>query len=247
LLHNGSFYESRVSFYEAIQGLDITIGTHWATPTTIEEAAGRRMSASGARDCFGCHSTGGATDSGLMTERVIPGVNCESCHGPGEEHVAAMRSGRLGDKHIFNPGGLESDEMSSFCGSCHRTWQQVALMELSERRNGGKLGMDSVRFQPYRLGKSRCYDLSDRRISCTACHDPHKDLERDAAFYDAKCVACHNSDAKLGRVGTKIAKMCPVGKQKCVSCHMPSYELKGSHTTFTDHFIRVVRPGESVW
>jgi hypothetical protein len=247
LQHDGAFYESRVSFYNAIQGLDITIGAQLGVPATVEEAAGRKMGAGDSRGCFGCHSTAAATSSELSTERLIPGVNCESCHGPGVQHVAAMSAGKLEEKHIYNPRGLESEEMSSFCGSCHRTWEQVELMRQSMRREGRELGRDSVRFQPYRLAKSRCYDLSDRRISCTACHDPHKDLEHDRAFYDAKCAACHSSDPKLSRVGKQVARKCPVGEQKCVTCHMPSYELKGSHTTFTDHFIRVVRLGESVW
>src|SRR5262245_3876593 len=245
--HNGFFYESRVSFYDAIQGLDMTIGAVNDVPTTIEEAAGHKLSSGDARDCFGCHSMGAATSSELKPERLVPGVNCESCHGPGDQHVKAMAAGKLEEKHIFNPGTLESEEMSSFCGSCHRTWEQVVLMQQSMRHNGRELGMNSVRFQPYRLANSKCYDLSDKRISCTACHDPHKDLVREATFYDAKCGACHTTDPKLSRVGKEVAKICPVGKQKCVTCHMPTYELNGSHTTFTDHFIRVVRSGESVW
>jgi len=247
LQHDGAFYESRVSFYNAIQGLDATIGAQLDPPSTIEQAAGRKMSAGDSRDCFGCHSTGAATSSELRTERLIPGVNCESCHGPGDQHAVAMSAGKLEEKHIYNPGRLDSEEMSSFCGSCHRTWEQVVLMRESMRRDGRELGMNSVRFQPYRLANSKCYDMSDRRISCTACHDPHRDLEHDPGFYDPKCAACHSLDPKVSRVGNEVAKMCPVGKQKCVTCHMPSYELKGSHTTFTDHFIRVVRSGEAVW
>src|SRR5215472_11017670 len=209
--HNGAFYESRVSFYNAIQGLDLTIGTYYDVPTTVEEAAGHKLSAGDARECFGCHSMAAATSSELKTERLVPGVNCESCHGPGERHVAAMAAGKLEDKHIFNPGVLESEEMSSFCGSCHRTWEQVVLMQQSMRRNGKELGMNSVRFQPYRLANSKCYDLSDKRMSCTACHDPHKDLVRETTFYDAKCGACHTTDPKLSRVGKEVAKICPVG------------------------------------
>jgi hypothetical protein len=137
--------------------------------------------------------------------------------------------------------------MSNFCGACHRTWEQVVLMQQELRRDGKDLGLNAVRFQPYRLTLSKCYDVSDRRISCTACHDPHHDPQRDAAFYDSKCAACHTPDKELSRVGKRVAKVCPTGKQKCVTCHMPVTELPGAHTKFADHFIRVVRPGESVF
>jgi formate-dependent nitrite reductase cytochrome c552 subunit len=31
----------------------------------------------------------------------------------------------------------------------------------------------------------------------------------------------------------------------CVTCHMPKLELPGAHHKFSDHRIRVVRPGKS--
>jgi len=36
-----------------------------------------------------------------------------------------------------------------------------------------------------------------------------------------------------------------VSKDKCSSCHMPKVELPGGHVAFTDHFIRVVHPGDA--
>ena len=239
----GSFYESRVSFYKEIQGLDITLGHARGVPGSLKEAAGNRMTPEAARNCFGCHSTAAAGKAELQLERLIPGITCESCHGPGAKHVAAVAAGDLKEKRIFNPAALDTEGISTFCGSCHRTWEDVAAMILARRKKNQELGINSVRFQPYRIANSLCYDADDRRISCTACHDPHKDREHNPAFYDARCTACHSSASKEGRV----AKTCPVGKQKCVTCHMPKYDLPGSHFKFTDHHIRVVRPHESVW
>jgi len=56
-------------------------------------------------------------------------------------------------------------------------------------------GINNVRFQPYRIFNSKCYS-DDRRISCISCHNPHEPLKQDAAFYDAKCLACHQSKQK---------------------------------------------------
>jgi len=234
--HNGIFYQSRVSFYNDTQGLGVTLGAAHAVPNSIDEAAGDALSSSGTRDCFACHSTGAVRDRQLKLDQMIVGVSCEACHGPGERHVAAMRSGNVKDNQIFNPKRLNTEELSNFCGACHRTWEQIASLHL--------YNINNVRFQPYRLANSQCYDVEDRRISCLACHDAHKDPEHDLLFYDGKCTACHNPDPKLAKVDKQIARTCKVGKQRCVTCHMPKLEIPGSHFQFTDHQIRIVKPGE---
>ena len=51
------------------------------TPDVIEE-------------CFVCHSAGLIkTENGINTDRLILGVGCETCHGPGKEHIEAVKSG----------------------------------------------------------------------------------------------------------------------------------------------------------
>jgi mono/diheme cytochrome c family protein len=62
------------------------------------------------------------------------------------------------------------------------------------------------------------------------------------ASYDSKCLQCH---AKTGQPPkANQAQACTVAANDCASCHMPRYELKAAHTTMTDHFIRIVHPGE---
>ncbi|MDQ3648697.1 MAG: hypothetical protein M3458_00170 [Acidobacteriota bacterium] len=247
--HGGKLYESRVSFYSAAKNLDITLGAPRTVPATLKEAAGREMDAGDVRDCFGCHATNVSSDARGQLGSLVPGVRCESCHGPGEKHVAAMSAGKLRERNITNLKTLSTEEQLTFCGACHRTWEQVMLLP-----NRG--GIDNVRFQPYRLTNSRCYDTEDRRISCTACHNPHEDVRRDAAFYDAKCTACHapNKHAKSVAPSSIVqssvahsnqrngAPPCPTGRQLCVTCHMPKVEVPGAHFKFTDHHIRVVKP-----
>lgn len=238
--HNGSFYESRVSFFNDTQKLDLTMGYSGTRPQNVEEAAGRRMSPDEAHDCFACHSTASVSGSHLQLEKLMPGITCEGCHGPGAEHVAAVKAGRMKSLHIFNPGSLDTNNLSDFCGSCHRSWQQVETMHLQ--------GIVDVRFQPYRLSMSHCFDPSDSRISCLACHNPHKPLQTDPVFYNVKCLACHlvrGDSAHRDRTSARrTAPACPVSRKNCIACHMPKYELPGAHYKFTDHYIRIVRAGE---
>lgn len=225
--HDGNLYESRVSFYNALGGLDLTMGAQ--RPRNIDEAAGRRMDASAARDCFGCHSTGAVSGSRLHLESILPGVGCESCHGAAEQHVAAVRAGNPEAAKMTKLAGHTAEEMGELCGRCHRTWSQIAL--------NGPRGVLNVRFQPYRLANSKCYDTADARIACSACHDPHGPLEPSAASYDARCSACHSTALHT--------RTCRVAKANCVTCHMPKIELPGAHASFTDHQIRIARAGEA--
>ncbi len=234
--HDGAYYESRVSYFTAIANLDITIGHSRRVPASLEEALGNALSATDSRLCFSCHTTAAVTNHELHPSHLIPGVTCESCHGPGAKHVAGMKSGKLENTLIFNPARLNTEDQVGFCGACHRTGLQVIEQ--------GRRGPQTVRFQPYRLTRSPCWDPTDARISCVACHDPHQALVRDAAAYDSKCQACHVPRQSAKQSQDRRVPTCPVGQRNCVTCHMPEVELPGGHARFFDHYIRVVRPGE---
>ncbi len=234
--HQGSYYESRVSYFSAIQNLDITIGHTFEAARSVEEAIGNRLGPSEAGLCFSCHTTAAVSGGALDVTHLLPGVTCEACHSPGAKHVAAMKSGNFKSRWIFNPGRLRPDELTDFCGACHRTWLEV--------RSLGTRGIRTVRFQPYRLVSSRCWDPDDSRITCLACHNPHQPLVQDAAAYDSKCLACHLAQQGVKKNADHPGAACPVSNRNCVTCHMPRVELPGAHAQFTDHYIRVARAGE---
>lgn len=227
--YNGAMYESRVSFYNALGKLDLTMGAMNTRPQTLTEAAGRKMDSIGTRDCFACHSSGAVSGGKLHMESMTPGVGCESCHGPVTQHANAVRTGNSAGAKLPHLAGLSAEELSELCGRCHRTWSQIAL--------NGPRGVNNVRFQPYRLANSKCYDATDARIRCTACHEPHDTLVTSTASYDGKCQACH--------AAALHTKTCKVGKSNCAGCHMPKIDLPGAHAQFTDHEIRIARAGEA--
>jgi len=240
LQHSGVLYECRISYYQTIQNLDLTIGQRTAVPTSLEEALGRRLSGTEALDCFGCHAPLAVSGHRLRLENLIPGVTCEACHGPGESHIAAVNSRDYKGPQIFNPRTLDSVTLSQeFCGTCHRGFVQVMQMPAQG-------GFQNVRFQPYRIFNSKGHNQFDSRISCVACHNPHDNVQHEASFYDAKCLACHLSNLQQARTKTRTARPCPEGTQKCTACHMPKVEIPGTHTSFTDHWIRVVKPNELI-
>ncbi len=223
---DGEFYQTRVSYYRAIDGLDLTLGAENMKPTNIVEASGIRMARQEQAQCFGCHATNAVEAKQLVTDKLIAGVQCERCHGSAENHLKGIK---LGDPVLAAMPKLtarSTEQISSFCGGCHRTWEEIA--------SSGKVGISNVRFQPYRLTNSKCYDTEDRRISCVACHDPHKEIDHTVSHYDSKCMACHGG-------GKPAARVCKVSKNNCAGCHMPKIEIPGSHHRFSDHEIRIVK------
>ena len=235
LEREGKFYESLISFYSESKGLDFTTGAARTVPPSLSDAVGRLLTSNDVSDCFGCHSTGAVVSgSKLQLDKLTHGVRCEMCHGPGGSHVAAIKQGESGGTLIFNPGRLSGDQLTQqFCALCHRGTTEFSVLKSMEINN--------VRFQPYRLFLSKCYS-DDRRISCTACHNPHEPLKDDDAFYDNKCLACHSLKGKPAKEGATTS--CPVADKDCTSCHMPKVAVDSAHFKFADHYIRVVRPGE---
>jgi hypothetical protein len=108
----------------------------------------------------------------------------------------------------------------------------------------GVKGVSSARSQPFRLEESKCWGKGDARLTCIACHDPHKPLQTDASAYDGVCSSCH---VKAGekKSGVHPGEPCPANTKNCVSCHMEKVYVPEMHYKFTDHRIRIVRPNEA--
>ena len=226
LNRNGVWYEGRVSYYRQTGNLDLTVGAQPGVPRNLNEAIGREMSKKGAEECFNCHATGAVAGGNLKVEALTPGIQCERCHQDAPNHVAR----NIVPKKLST---MSSEETADYCGQCHRTWATIA--------SEGPHNISNVRFQPYRLVNSKCYDAADSRIRCTTCHNPHDDAPaRVLTSFDSRCEACHQPGGKAR------AKLCPVAKSDCASCHMPKVELAQAHNKFTDHWIRIARPGGKV-
>jgi predicted CXXCH cytochrome family protein len=241
---DGKLYESRVSYFDTLKGLEFTPGRKLSHAHDLAEAMARPVDGEEQLRCFSCHTTGSTINDKLESKRLIPGITCEACHGPGFTHAVAQKMAYLEGQTwetaqeadlIFDPGKLSPVDAVDFCGSCHGTWWDVKL--------GGIEGIGNIRAQPYRLEKSRCWGKKgDARLTCVACHDPHRGLVRDSLSYDRNCLGCHRTDSG-SPTADHLGPACKVSTKNCASCHMPKFEDPATHYTFTDHYIRIVRQG----
>jgi hypothetical protein len=237
---NGGIYMAPLTYYPEVGTWDFTVDQPHSVPATLDKAIGRHLTDQEVRGCFNCHNTAATTNDKFAPAQSIPGVTCEACHGPGSDHIAAVKAG-LGEQGvtmILNPKYLSPVDLVDFCGACHRTWWDVTL--------SGSSGIKSLRFPPYRLENSRCWEKGDARLTCIACHDPHRPLERDDAAYDSKCLSCHVNTPGATPTADHPGPACSRARKGCVECHMPKYQVVDIPVKFTDHQIRVVRPNDTI-
>jgi Cytochrome c554 and c-prime len=261
---DGEFHEARVTYFLSEGALDFTPGRALNSVSGLDEAMDRQVSRAEVYRCFACHTTASGMDTGFSEERLMPGIGCEACHGPGQAHLAEAEGNPVEKRsvalhaqdtpyRIFNPKRLTPEESVDFCGSCHGSFWDVSL--------SGSSGEGNARFQPYRLEQSKCWNKNDARLTCVACHDPHKQVDTDTASYDHVCLSCHltkNAAADKPaavKAAVNLSKQaaaenhpgaaCPVATKNCSSCHMPQVYVPAMRSSFPDHRIRIAREGEA--
>lgn len=212
---SNAYLEHHLSFYPALGKLDVTPGHEGKPapgvlyPVVAGDTAILR--------CFRCHSTGAIrVTEGLRIGVAEPGVRCESCHGPGVEHVAKPGLG-----NIVNPARYSAAEMNEMCGSCHR--KPASTGDNTDWGNAW-----NVRHQPLYLAESTCFVKSSGRLSCKTCHDPH------SGAVTPSCDQCHARPKH--RPATRVSG------STCVSCHMPGVVPRPG-LKFANHWIGVYAPG----
>ncbi len=226
---NGQYVEHRFSYYSRIRDLAPTFG-HPAHVSSLFAELGMLQDNLTISRCFNCHSTGVQRSiSGPDLSGILPGVQCERCHGPGSSHIQAAEADAPREtviKQIVNPGRLPAKAQIEICGQCHR----LPGPDVSDKPE-----LESpvtVRFAPIGLLASRCFRASGT-LSCLTCHDPHQDaFPSTNALYSTRCLGCHATDLKPVKACGRREN------ENCVPCHMKQASL-GPYLRFTDHRIRV--------
>jgi len=203
-----------------------------ASTNPVDSCSGRLMSETEVVHCFACHMTFGPAPGQRLSEiRWQPNISCERCHGPRRLHVEAARNGRAEEVKPLVPLKDPQVEMA-LCAQCHRGTEQMDS-KIPES--------DSVRFQPYRLEQSRCFQANPSALTCVTCHDPHDKTSQDLTAYRQTCLSCHSQPEQV-HCGAVVESEFLTAD--CISCHMPKREWSGG-IQFVDHWIRVVSDSES--
>ncbi len=216
----------------------------YATPGQEDlslDSLGRIHSREDGRKCMLCHAVTlppetARADAARPDPRFF-GVGCESCHGAGSSHIAAVRAGRPMQDTMEHLARWPASRLNALCGTCHGTEQDVVSQHLPANMTN--------RLQAYGLMQSECYKQTHDTLSCVTCHNPHVNVETRLVAYEAACLTCHAASNTLRPshppTGTQ-GRVCPVNATHgCTTCHMPSRPaVTGSELPMdmADHFIR---------
>jgi tetratricopeptide (TPR) repeat protein len=258
LAADGFLYEAPVAYYSGTGKWDLAPAyDRYAYPYVTRPVV---------PPCLNCHASFLSVVPGTLNRYGTPpfregGVACERCHGPGEAHIAKMRSGRAtGGTAIVNPAKLAPDRRDSVCAQCHLSGE-VRVMRAGASWNSYRAGdrlADSVtvfaregiapgmrvtsHFE--KLAQSACQRGSGDKLWCGTCHDPHTlpGVGDRAAWFRRKCESCHAEDACQETRANRIHR-----QDDCTACHMPkSAVTDAEHVVYTDHSIpRRPRPASA--
>jgi hypothetical protein len=252
----GILLQSPISWYSAKGGyFELSPGYE---NSSANPHFGRRVMES----CLVCH-VGRMEFDPDTPDRLAPpyfheiAIGCERCHGPGEKHIAAQKSGKIPspDSTIVNPARLSMRERESVCYQCHlhglyrgiRYGRHVrdfrpgmALEEVFSVlvEDGSKgVGASKAVSQVEQMRASVCFEKSQGKMGCISCHDPHQwpKPADHAEFFRARCNNCH-AEQGCSLPAEERAKHA----DSCIACHMPRTTPKDIvHASQTDH--RVLR------
>ncbi len=229
------------------------------------------------RRCMGCHTTGLTTvemsvDGEWLGEPDAQfkefNVGCESCHGPGSEHIAGG-----GDaSKIVNPADLNFERKMEVCGQCHNRGTSSAGTHSYPWYEADNVGYrpGDILAQFYREkagywpdGASKKHhqqyiDLKNSphwgaQVGCMACHDSHdstgiKHMLRYENDDNTLCNTCHTD--LTGTVLTNHTHHPPVGGaegvSRCSKCHMPKIAKSAVEYDIHAHTFRVFSPEKTL-
>ncbi|MCA9083193.1 MAG: hypothetical protein KDA81_04015 [Planctomycetaceae bacterium] len=187
---------------------------------------------------------------------IEKGIGCERCHGPGTSHSefhASMAPKSGATDPIRSAGALSPAARDSICYQCHLLGRERVLRtghSESDFRPGDLISdhwvvlvsdhtVDNLRVasHPEQMVSSRCYQMSQGKMGCITCHDPHSKPEESERvhFYRSRCQTCH-SDEESSCSADPASRVSE--NNSCIACHMPKAPASNvPHTARTKHLI----------
>lgn len=225
------------------------------------------------KSCYSCHVSRGQKNFDLnslsyRTTWQSLGIDCESCHGPGSEHVAKASGAKGPDadlramlkQTIVNPAKLDATRSTMICAECHSFrdayadgftaganyydyFLPVMQYRLPESDDPPYWGDGRPRWfanESLAFWQSQCFLKGG--ATCATCHkQPHQVnvSAQTGSEANAACAGCHKGiTADISKHTHHAEKS---AGSACLGCHMPQ-TVVGVGSRMRDHSISVPVP-----
>ena len=202
--------------------------------------------------CYNCHVSQLDTNYDLEsdtyhTQWAEPGINCETCHGPCDEHIRVCQKAPKGTvpkdlKTIRGGRSFTETQNNDACATCH-----AKAVPLTERFMPGNrffdhfdlVTLESDDFYPDGRDLGENYTLTtwllspcvkSGKLSCLHCHTSSGRF-RQKNDPNQSCSPCHQKRVENATAHTMHEADTP--GNHCISCHMPMTEFARMHRS--DH------------
>jgi len=191
--------------------------------------------------CYNCHVSQIRSNYDPATETyhttwTEPGINCETCHGPAEEHVLIAKKTPKGqplpELKIIRTKTMTAEQRNHLCATCHAKMMPLTSSFMPGERffdHFDLVTLEDSDFYPdgRDLGENYTYTTwlmspcaKSGKIDCMHCHTTSGRYRfRAEEKANEACIPCHADRVKNATTHTRH-KADSVGN-KCVSCHMP--------------------------
>jgi len=189
--------------------------------------------------CYGCHVSQLRVNYDLATDTYKStwneaGINCESCHGPGQPHLTLFKNPpaqRPADIGILKITALTPAQRNETCAGCHSKMSPISPGYQARQRffdHYDLVAYENDDFYPdgRDLGEDYTYNswmrspcLKDATFDCIHCHTSSGRYKFAVENPNGACLPCHQD--KVANFQAH-AHHKPEGEAgKCIACHMP--------------------------
>jgi len=213
--------------------------------------------------CYSCHVSQLSTNydpasDSYQTTWKEPGINCETCHGGGSEHVRVFREAPEGyipeDKKIISMSTFTDQQINDLCASCHSKMAPLTTTFKPGDRYFDHFtlaALENPDFYPdgRDLGENYTYSLwltspcvKSGRLNCIHCHTSSGRYRFADEQPNNACMPCHAEH--VGNVSAHSHHPSENRSSWCISCHMP--KTRFARMGRSDHSMRPPTPAATL-
>ncbi len=217
--------------------------------------------------CYGCHVSQLKNNFDLasntyQTNWKEAGINCETCHGPAQEHINAARLAKqkgidLDSIKLIVTKTFTPEQHNSSCATCHAKMRPITASYHPGDPfydNFDLITLENTDFYPDGRDLGENYTMTswqmnacqqNSKLHCVTCHTSsgrYRFKNDDLVEANKACTSCHEENGRFYEKHTHhpLANTSP----QCIQCHMPTTRF--GNMVRSDHSFRPPMPAATI-